>query len=44
MRKKVGTSTYIQRINTLERKLLKHCSKTCSWIFWCIKIYYIQMD
>jgi hypothetical protein len=23
MRKKVGTSTYIQRINTLERKLLK---------------------
>jgi hypothetical protein len=23
MRKKVGASTYIQRINTLERKLLK---------------------
>jgi hypothetical protein len=23
MRKKVGTSTYIQRINTLERKFLK---------------------
>jgi selenocysteine lyase/cysteine desulfurase len=23
MRKKVGTSTYIQRINTLKRKLLK---------------------
>jgi hypothetical protein len=23
MKKKVGTSTYIQRINTLERKLLK---------------------
>jgi hypothetical protein len=30
MRKKVGISTYIQRINTLERKLLKHCSKTYS--------------
>jgi hypothetical protein len=71
MRKKVETSTYIQRINTLERKLLKqvkelddvmqkhpeimfrlqvvefalkHCSKTCSGSFWCIKIYYIQMD
>jgi hypothetical protein len=65
-RKKVGTSTYIQRINTLERKLLKqvkelddveimfrlqvveeslkHCSKSCSRSFWCIKIYYIQMD
>jgi hypothetical protein len=63
--------SYIQRINTLERKLLKqvkelddvmqkhpeiifrlqvvefalkHCSKTCSGSFWCIKIYYIQMD
>jgi phage regulator Rha-like protein len=23
MRKRIGTSTYIQRINTLERKLLK---------------------
>jgi hypothetical protein len=23
MKKKIGTSTYIQRINTLERKLLK---------------------
>lgn len=71
MRKKVGISTYIQRINTLERKLLKqvkelnnvmqkhpevifrlqvvefalkHCSKTCSRSFWCIKIYHIQMD
>jgi len=67
MRKKAGTSTYIQRINTLEKSFkrskrirwcygktsrnnvyvkfaLKHCSKTYSRSFWCIKIYHIQMD